>query len=74
MWRCHISEIYGVFINDVTKCVCVLMIYVCRKCSEINIAGFLGGLLCTSVYGCTFVCSVVGDCIQSGVKRGGLFG
>ena len=23
------SEIYGVFVNDVTKCVCVLMIDVC---------------------------------------------
>ena len=43
------SEIYGVFANDVTKCVKVLMIYVCIKCSESRIVGFLGGVLCTSV-------------------------
>ena len=52
------SEIYGFFVNDTEKCVCVLMIYVCRKCSESNMTGFLGGILCTSAYGCIFVCIV----------------
>ena len=61
-WRRHVSEFYGVFVNDVTKYVCVLMIYICRKCSEINMAGFLGGLSCTSEYGCIFICSVSRDC------------
>ena len=41
-------EIYGVFVNDVTKCVCGLMIYVCIKCSKSHMVGFIGGILCTS--------------------------
>ena len=61
------SEIYGVFVNDVTKCVEVLMIYVCIKCSESHMVSFLGGILCTSAYGCILVCIVVRYCKQSGV-------
>ena len=48
------STIYGVFVNDVTKCVCVFMIDVCIKFSEIHMARFQGGLLCTILYGCIF--------------------
>ena len=48
------SEICGVFVNDVTKCVCVFMIDVCIKFSEIHMARFQGGLLCTILYGCIF--------------------
>ena len=79
-WRFHVSDIYDVFVKDGTKCVCmlmiyayrkcseshiagflvcVLMIYACIKCSESHMAGFLCGILCTSAYGCIFVCSVV---------------
>ena len=36
------SEMCGVFVNDVTKCVCMLLIVVCIKCSEIHMTGFLG--------------------------------
>ena len=39
------SDIYGAFVNDVTKCVCVLMIEVCIKCSEGHMVGFIGGIL-----------------------------
>ena len=49
------------------------MIYVCRKCSEIHMAGFLGGVLCTSVYRCIFVCIVVRDCRQSGLTQSMVF-
>ena len=45
--------------NDVTKCVFVLMIEVCINCIKSNMAGFIGGILCTSAYGCIFVCIVV---------------
>ena len=45
--------------NDVTKCVCVLMVDVCIKCSKSHTAGCFGGFLCTSAYGCIFVCIVV---------------
>ena len=55
------------FVNDVTKCVCVLIIYVCIKFSESLMMVFLGGLLCNSVYGCIFVYSVVQYCRHSGV-------
>ena len=59
-WRCHVfRNVYIVFANDVTKCVCVLMIDICIKCSENNMSGFLGGILCTSSYACIFVCIVV---------------
>ena len=46
------SEIYGVFVNDMTK-ICLLMIDVCIKCSESHMAGFIGNffvLVCTGVY------------------------
>ena len=56
------SEKFGVFVNDVTKFVWVLMIDVCIKCSEI-----------TGTYGCIFVCIVVQDCRHSGVTQSGLF-
>ena len=49
------SDIYGAFVNDVTKCVCVLMIDACMNCSEIHMAGFICGLLCTGAYGCIFI-------------------
>ena len=61
-WRRHVSEIYGVFVNDVTKFASVLMIYVCKKCSESHMVGFLGGILCNSAERCIFVCIVVQDC------------
>ena len=38
---CHVSEICDVYVKDGKNCVCVEMIYVCRKCSEGNIVGFL---------------------------------
>ena len=38
-----LSGIYGVFVNDVTKCFCVLMIDVCIICSESHMARSLGG-------------------------------
>ena len=57
------SKIYGIFVNDVKKCVCVLIIDLCIKCSKNNMASFLGGILCTSAYGCIFLCIVVKDCI-----------
>ena len=41
------------------------MIYVCIKCSESHMVGFLGRILCTSAYGCIFVCIVVRDFRQS---------
>ena len=41
--------------NDVTKCVCVLIIDVCIKCIESHMAVIIGGLLCTSAYGCILV-------------------
>ena len=50
--------------------VCVFMLYSCIKCSKIHIAGFLGCILCTIVYRCIFVCSVVR---RSGVTVGELF-
>ena len=53
--------------KDVTKCVCVLMINVCKNSNESHTEGFLGGILCMSVYGCIFVCIVVQDCRQNGV-------
>ena len=53
------SEMYRVFVNDVKKCVCVLMLYLCRKYSESHMAVFLGGILCTSAKGCIFVFIVV---------------
>ena len=86
----HFLEICDVYVNDGTNCVCVEMIYACRKCSEGHLAGFLicvfmmcprrkcskmhmkgflGGILCTNVYRCIFVCSVV---LWSGVTRGWL--
>ena len=37
-----LSENFGVFVNDATKWVCVLMIYVCIKFIESHMAGFLG--------------------------------
>ena len=52
------SEIRGVFMKDVTF-FCVLTINVCINCSESHMAGFIGGVLCTDTYGCTFVCIVV---------------
>ena len=45
--------------NDVTKCVCMLMIDVCIHFREIHTAGFLSGLLFTSVHRCISVCIVV---------------
>ena len=45
--------------KDVTKYVCFLMIDVCINSSESHMDGFLGGVLCTSAYGCIFVCIVV---------------
>ena len=59
------SEMYGVFVNHVKFFVCLLMIDVCIKFSEIHMAGFLGGILCTSAYGCIFVFIVVRDFRQS---------
>ena len=50
--------------------VCLLMKYKCRKCSESNMTGFLVGILCTSMYRCIFLCSVVK---RGGVTRGGIF-
>ena len=41
MWRSHISEICDFFVKYGKKCVCVLMIYACGKCSESRMAGFL---------------------------------
>ena len=52
-------DIYGIVVNYGTKCVCVLMIEICIKCSESNIADFLGRILCTSAYACIFICIVV---------------
>ena len=45
--------------KDVTKCVCVLMIGVFINFSETHMEGFIGKILCTSVYGCIFICIVV---------------
>ena len=53
--------------NDMTKCVCVLIIDVCIKCSESHMSGFIGRILCTSAYGCIFVYIVVQDYKQRGV-------
>ena len=53
------SEMCGAFVNDVKKYVCVLMIYVCIKCSESHMAGFLVVILCKSAYRCILVCIVV---------------
>ena len=53
--------------KDVTKYVCVMMIDVCINSSESHMAGFIGGFLCTSTYGCILVCIVVLDCRQNGV-------
>ena len=68
------SEIYGVFVNDAKKCVCVLMKNVCTKCSEIHMTVFLGGMLCTSAYGCILVYIGVQDCRKIWVTWGGIFG
>ena len=53
------SEKFGVFVNDVTKFVCIIMIDLCIKCSESQMACFLVRILCASVYGCIFLCVVV---------------
>ena len=47
--------------KDMKTFMSVLMIEVCIDISESHIAGFLGGFLCTSVYGCVFVCIFVWD-------------
>ena len=74
-WRCHVFlEMCGVFVNDVTKFVCVMMIDVCIKCSENHMTGFLVSILCTSAYCCIFVYIVVWDCRQSRVIWNGIFG
>ena len=58
-WRWHVFRNLWIFVNYMTKCVSVLMIDVCIKFSENYMAGFLGRILCTSAYGCIFVCIVV---------------
>ena len=60
--------------NDVTKCIRILMIEVCSKCSESHMTVILGGILCTSAYRCIYICIAERDFIQSGVTWGGLFG
>ena len=42
------------FVKDVTKCVCVMMIDICKHSGEIHIAGFLDDCLCTRVYLCMY--------------------
>ena len=49
--------------------VCMLVIYACIKCIEINMAGFIAGILCTSAFRCIFVYSVVR---RGGVTQGGI--
>ena len=66
------SEMWGFFMNNVTKCVCMLMIDICINCSGGHTAGSIGRIVCTSDYGCVFVCIVVWDCIHNRVTRGGL--
>ena len=73
-WSCHVLRNLWSFVNDATKCVCVLMIYICRKYSKSHMAVFIGDLLCNSVYGCIFVCLLVQDYRESRVTRGGIFG
>ena len=53
------SEMCGVFVNDVTKFICIMIIDVCIKFSESRMVGFIGRMLCASAYGCIFVCIVV---------------
>ena len=62
-WHRHVFEIYGVFVNDETNCASVLMIYICSKCSDSHMTGFLGGILCSSVYWFIFEFSVLQDYI-----------
>ena len=38
---CHVSKLCDASVKDGTNCVCVEMIYACRKCSEGHMAGFL---------------------------------
>ena len=61
------SEICGVFVNDMTKCVCLLIIDVCINCRESHMAVFFDRILFTSAYGCIFVCIVVWYFRNSGV-------
>ena len=68
------SEICGVFVNDVKKCVWVLIIDVCIKYIGIHMEEFICGILCTSAHGYIFIYILVWDCIQSRVTWGGIFG
>ena len=68
------SEMWQFFMKVVETFVCLLMIGVCINSSESHMAGFIGGFLCTSTYGCILVCIVVLDCRQNGVTWGGIFG
>ena len=60
--------------KDMKKCVRVLIIDVCINNSERHMAGFLGGVLCTSAYMCIFVCIVLWEYRQNVVTQGRLFG
>ena len=47
---CHVSEICAVYGKDRTNCVCMLMIYACRKCSKSHMSGFIVCFL--TIYAC----------------------
>ena len=68
------SEIWRVFMKDVKKCVCLLMVDVCINSSEIHMTGFLGGFFCTSAHRYISLSIVVWDCRQNIVTWGGIFG
>ena len=42
---CHVSEICDVYVKDGENCVCLEMIYACRKCIEGHMASFLACVL-----------------------------
>ena len=51
-WCCNVSDIYGIFVNDVTNCVFVFMIYVCKNVVKVIWQAFLAVfyvLLCMGV-------------------------
>ena len=64
------SEICGFFVYDMTKFVFVLVVDVYIKCSESQMSRFFGGVLCTIVYRCIFLCIVLCKLIILSRSRG----
>ena len=69
-----ISEMWGILMNFVKKCLCMLIIYICKNSSERHMVGFLGEFLCTSSCGCIYICITVWDCRWNWVIWGRLLG